>query len=93
MEDNSAGLNGYKPRSWGDVVAIASLLAMFMSVVAWGLKLEGELNSVRDDVTIISRQVGNGILPRSEERIIRLQADLQKLTDEINEHRRRVDHE
>lgn len=40
--------NGLKVRSWSDVTAVATLLAMFLAVVAWGLKLETELNSLRD---------------------------------------------
>ncbi len=73
MEDNSVKLNGYKARSYGDLVAVATLLAMLISVVAWGLKLEGELNGVRDThnarLANLEARVSNGILPRAEERI------------------------
>ena len=88
MEDKSANLNGYKVRSYGDLVAVATLLAMLMSVVVWGLKLEGELNAVREDVQQNSRQVGNGILPRAEERIKRLQSEVQDLHRELDAHKR-----
>ena len=77
MEDKSAGLNGYRVRSYGDLVAVATLLAMLMSVVVWGLKLEGELNDVRNDVMEVKARVGQGILPRAEERIRRLERELE----------------
>ena len=89
MEDHSTKLNGYRPRSYGDLVAVATLLAMLVSVVAWGLKLEGELNGVRDDVSELKTRVGNGILPRSEERIRELQHDIQELEEDIKELQRR----
>lgn len=74
--EHTGRLNGYKPRSYGDIVAISTLLAMLISVVAWGLKLEGELNAIRDDLTEIKAAVGDGILPRAEERIRYLEAEL-----------------
>ena len=86
MEDKTAKLNGYKPRSYGDIVAVATLLTLFISCVAWGLKLEGELNSVRDKVMKLEAKVGNGILPRAEERIRSLSDDLNEIEDEFNEH-------
>ena len=90
MEDKTAKLNGYKPRSYGDIVAVATLLTLFISCVAWGLKLEGELNAVRDKVFVLESKVGNGILPRAEERIKHLERDVNELSDEIKElHRNR----
>ena len=88
-------LNGLAIKSWGDVVAFATLVAMFLSVVAWGLKLEGELNSmriahdsiihsIRDDVADVQARVADGILPRAEERITRHDRELQDI-------RRRID--
>ena len=82
MEDSSARLNGFKPRSYGDLVAIAALLTMFVSAVAWGLKLEGELNAVRDEVFTLKGQVGNGILPRAEERI----RSMERRVEQLEEH-------
>lgn len=79
-------LNGYKPRSFGDIVAIATLLAMLLSVVAWGLKLEGELNALRDQVVANQEKLGNGILPRAEERIESLRRDLTYLAERFEEH-------
>lgn len=91
MEDKSAHLNGYKPRSYGDLVAIATLLALLMSCVSWGLKLEGELNQVRDQLTQVRSQVGAGILPRAEERIERLNNEVDELHREFDDHER-IDH-
>ena len=62
-------LNGLAVKSWGDVIAVATLIAMLLSVVAWGLKLETELNGVRDRVGAVEARVADGILPRAEERI------------------------
>ena len=84
--DQTAKLNGYKPRSYGDLVAVATLLAMLVSVVAWGLKLEDELNQVRDRVTMVQSQVGQGILPRAEERIESLRRDVDDLAHELDDH-------
>ncbi len=43
--------NGYKIRSWGDAAAVVTtisvMLAMLLSTVLWGLKLEQELNEER----------------------------------------------
>lgn len=79
MEDNSAKLNGFKVRSWGDLVAVATLLAMFMAAVLWGLKLESELNVLRNDVVEVQARVGHGILPRAEERIRNLEREHARL--------------
>ncbi len=72
--------NGYRIRGWPDVVAVAGVLSLLLGVLAWGLKLEGELNQVRDEVQELKEQVGNGILPRAEERI-------ESLQDELDEHK------
>jgi hypothetical protein len=76
-------------------VTVATLLALFVGVLQWGLKLEEELNverqaraqSERDllrRIAVLERRVGEGILPRAEERI-------EALDDELNEHKQ--DHE
>ena len=85
--DHSGKLNGYKPRSYGDIIAIATLLTLFVSVVAWGLKLEGEVNTLRAEVMSIKGQVGNGILPRAEERIRYLDDRQKRLEQEIEDHK------
>ena len=84
MVEASGKLNGFKPRSYGDIVAVAALLTMFISVVAWGLKLEGELNQVRNQVMILTAQVSRGILPRAEERIRALERELDDLKEQVN---------
>ena len=90
-------LNGYKIRSWGDLIAVATLLAMLLSVVLWGLKVEGELNTMRDNhgnrLAALESRVADGILPRAEERI-RAQGKqlsnherrLEQLEDDDHEH-------
>ena len=80
--EKKAALNGFKPRSYGDLVAIATLLALFMSCVAWGLKLEARIDDVHEHMMRINGQVGNGILPRAEERIKNIERRLQRLEDE-----------
>ena len=84
--EKTGQLNGFKPRSYGDIVAIASLLAMFMSVVAWGLKLEGRHDHLREEIMSIRAQIGNGILPRAEERINQLQRRVNELGDDFDDH-------
>jgi len=81
-------LNGYRARTYGDVVAVATLLAMLVSVVAWGLKLEGELNVVRGEVLTLKGQVGNGILPRAEERVRALERRVTDVENDDKEHER-----
>jgi hypothetical protein len=84
--EKTGQLNGFKPKSYGDIVAIASLFAMFMSVVAWGLKLEERNDQLREDIVSIRSQIGNGILPRAEERINQLQRRVDELGDDFDEH-------
>lgn len=84
MEDKRVGLNGYKIRSYGDLLAVALLISLLLSVVAWGLKLEGELNDVRNDVNAVQARVADGILPRAEERI-------DGHARELSEHDRRIE--
>ena len=84
--EHTAKLNGYRPRSYGDLVAVATLLAMLVSVVAWGLKLEGELNEVRNQLMRVQAQVGEGILPRAEERIESLRRDIADLSKDLSKH-------
>lgn len=77
--------NGLEIKSFRDWMAIATvlatLLAMYASVVRWGLKLESELNVVRDRQAIIRQQVGNGILPRAEERLNAHERRLRQLEE------------
>ena len=84
--EKTSQLNGFKPRSYGDVVAIAALTSMFLSVVMWGLKLEAKLEVVQKEVGVLQAQVGNGILPRSEERLSQVQRRLVELGDDFDEH-------
>lgn len=88
LSGTGASLNGYKIRSWGDLIAVASILAMLLSAVAWGLKLESEINTVRssygDRISLLEARVADGILPRSEERIERNRADLSRIDKRID---------
>ncbi len=86
MEDRSAGLNGYKIRSYGDLVAVATLLALFVGVLAWGLKLEARLDVVRDEMMRMNRAIAPGVLPRAEERIDSLQRELGDIRNELASH-------
>ena len=71
--------------SWSDVAALGSLLLLGIGFLNWGLKLESEINEVRQENTLLRReitelkaQVGNGILPRAEERIRALEQRLER---------------
>lgn len=81
MVEKSIKPNGYAVRSWGDILAVALLVSLLLGVLAWGLKLESELNTVRDQVSSLREQVGNGILPRAEERIEALDKRVEDLED------------
>ena len=85
--EKTGQLNGFKPRSYGDLVAIASILAMFMSVVLWGLKLEARNDHLREEVMEIKSRIGNGILPRAEERIRGLERRVDIVERHLNEAR------
>jgi uncharacterized protein YqgV (UPF0045/DUF77 family) len=56
---------------------------MFLACVAWGLKLEGELNAVRDRVANIEARVADGILPRAEERIDHHEEEIHRIERRI----------
>jgi hypothetical protein len=55
---------------------------MLMSVVAWGLKLETELNVVRDRQIEILNRIDLGILPRADERLRNLEKRLDHIEGE-----------
>lgn len=78
--EHSIKPNGFKPRSWGDIGVIATILAMLLSCVAWGLKLEwdGEVRAAEhrqqikaldDELDALKLIIARGILPRADERI------------------------
>ena len=83
--------NGIAVRTLSDVVSVASLLAMFLACVWWGLKLESELNETREHVATLRQQVGNGILPRAEERLNAFQRRLERLERDQSELTARIE--
>ena len=76
-------LNGLAVKSWGDIIAVATLLSMLLATVGWGLKLEGELNELRSSygtrIANLEARVADGILPRAEERIEYHRREIDKL--------------
>ena len=80
--------NGFKLRSWGDVAAVSTVtsvfLALFIGVLLWGLKLEGELNVERE----INRTQGEKI---AEIEATIAQGILNVAKTEIENLRRRID--
>ena len=70
--------NGLEVKSWSDIVAVSTLLALFIGVLAWGLKLESRIDTVQAEVMVLRGQVGQGILPRAEERVRSLRKDLDE---------------
>jgi hypothetical protein len=69
LDGDELKLNGLAIKSWGDVVAVVSMLSIFLGVVAWGLKLEARNDGLADRVAALEARVSDGILPRAEERI------------------------
>lgn len=61
--------NGLAIRSLSDAVAFATLLALFLGVCAWGLKLEGRNDALNLRVNNLEVVVAQGILPRADERV------------------------
>lgn len=78
---NQKSSNGFAIKSWGDVVAVSTLFALFLSVVAWGLKLENDRDALELRIAQLERQVGNGVLPRADERINDLRRDFDRLEE------------
>ena len=75
--------------SWSDVAALGSLLLLGIGYLNWNLKLESEINEqraqqvrfeaeMRREITELKKQVGNGILPRAEERIKAIERRLDR---------------
>jgi hypothetical protein len=60
--EHSIHTNGLRPRSWGDIAAfvavLAPVIAMLISTVFWGLKLETELNQLRTSYEVLAIEVG-----------------------------------
>jgi len=86
--------NGYAVRSWGDIVAVATLLAMFLGCVAWGLKLEArndtlqivhtaDIQRLTAEVSALKIIISRGILPRAEERIDRIDEFDKRMIERI----------
>lgn len=68
--------------SWSDVGALSGLILLGFGVIAWGLKLEGKMDAQDRRIDQLEMQVGNGILPRAEERIRSLEQRLERHEDE-----------
>ncbi len=86
---NRRNENGFSIRGWGSLASFAAvvsvLLALFIGTLQWGLKLEDEVNRERARISYLEARiaalevkVGNGILPRAEERIEALRHDLDE---------------
>ncbi len=88
--------NGFAIRSISDVVAFATLLALFLGVCAWGLKLEARNDQLQLRVAALEARVADGILPRAEERINKHQGqitDLRRRLDKLEDrHSRNGNH-
>ncbi len=85
--------NGFAIRSWGDILAVLSIAILLIAFIQWNLKIESELNVLRDgtardvasiraDIGEIKAQIGTGILPRAEERLESLNRRVSELEDE-----------
>lgn len=75
-------------KTWGDVVALSTLLGLFLGVVAWGLKLESRIDLVSARVAAVERAVGDGRLPRTETRIEDLERRIEQLERRIEQYGR-----
>ena len=64
--------------SWSDVTSLGSLILLGIGVIAWGLKLEARIDAQDRRIDTLEAQVGNGILPRAEERIHALERRMDR---------------
>lgn len=90
--EKDAHLNGYKPKSYGDLLAIASIGSIFIGLCLWGLKLEGRIDqAIRQDLSFQSRvssieeRIRPGILSIADERIRSMQRHHEELEAQFNE--------
>lgn len=70
--------NRWAITSYGDVVAVLSLLTLAIGVIAWGLKLESRNDALERRLDATEAQINNGILPRAEERIRSLESRMDR---------------
>lgn len=75
--------NGFAIRTWSDIGVLVLLITFILSGLIWGMKLEGRYDKLQEQYKELARQVGNGILPRAEERIRNLEREEQRLRAEI----------
>jgi hypothetical protein len=87
--EHSIHTNGLRPKSWGDIAAFVAILAplitMLISTVFWGLKLETELNQLRESHQILAIEVGGGQLELVRSIDIQTRQDLSRLKRDVEE--------
>jgi hypothetical protein len=97
--DKPHRINGFTVTGLRGVIALivsaVTLLSLFVGILQWGLKLEHqflaerqanrlEILRLESRVAILEQKVGNGILPRAEERI-------ESLDERLAEHKQNHD--
>ena len=93
MVEKTLKPNGFAIKSWGDILAVFSIAILLIAFIQWNLKIESELNVMRNgvardlaviraDIAEIKAQVGTGILPRAEERINSLDKRVEDLEED-----------
>ena len=81
--EHTGHLNGYKPRSFGDVLLAATFI---ISGLVWGIKLEINQDAMERDIQRVEVEVAKGVLPRADERLRAIEARLIELGDDFDEH-------
>ena len=83
--------NGYKPKSYGDIISIAVLISMLLSTVLWFLKLDARNENLANMLILmqartskIETKVDSGILDIAAERIATLQVHHAEIETRFN---------
>jgi hypothetical protein len=77
--------NGFSIRSWSDLSSVILFVSFIVSGLVWGMKLEERQDIIREELLEIRAEIGRGILPRADERIIELQRRIEELEEELEE--------
>lgn len=85
--------SGFAIRSWADIGVLVLLITFIIAGLTWGMKLESRYDKLDQAYIELARQVGNGILPRAEERIRNIESQLTDIEDDIDRlDSRMIDH-
>lgn len=77
-EDRNDGIQ-IRIGSWSDVISLVTLLSILVGAVAGWFKLQSDIQRIELRQIEHTRQLGNGILPRAEERLLSIDKRVEAL--------------